>query len=93
MKNMLNYLRGLDYSKMNIGLKAIKMLTVFRIWFSLLLILTYSNVISQINCYLPTDMFRSYSNKELVSSSCNNENSNTNLDYINKSLVTDKIYK
>jgi hypothetical protein len=30
------------------------------------------------------DIFQSYSKKELLSSSCNNENSNTNPDYVNK---------
>jgi len=88
MKNNQLSVRGPHFTKKYNDFKVYKNMIVYRIWFSVLLILISSNVISQSNCILPIDAFQSYSKKELLSSSCNNENSNTNPDYTNKYLST-----
>jgi len=89
MKNNQLSVRGPHFTKKYNDFKVYKNMIVYRIWFSVLLILISSNVISQSNCILPIDAFQSYSKKELLSSSCNNENSNTNPDYTNKYKKTE----
>lgn len=58
----------------------------FRLLLLSLLLIIYSDIKSQ-DCTLPTDSFHSISRRPHLSSSCNNDNSNTNPVYIDRKSV------